>query len=132
MTAAGADSVALDAQGNLVLHTAAGDVIERAPVLYQKSGEVIRPVSGGFVLDPDGRIGFRVGPYDPALPLVIDPVLGFSTLFGGSGDEIAYGVAVDPAGDSFIAGVVEVYYQTFPLKDPVPKRCQIHEGPGHE
>ena len=119
MLAAGADSVALDAQGNLVLHTATGDAIERAPVLYQKSGAAVRPVSGGFVLDPDGLIRFRVGPYDPALPLVIDPVLGFSTFFGGLGDESAYGVAVDPAGDSYIAGVVSIYsYQTFPFKDP--------------
>jgi hypothetical protein len=119
MNATGGDSVALDSQGNLVIHTSSGDVTERAPVLYQKSGAVVHPVSGGFVLDTDGRITFQVGSYDRTAPLVIDPVLGFSTLFGGYGNERAFGVSVDPAGNSYIAGSVDSYsFETFPLKDP--------------
>ena len=36
----------LDAQGDLLLHTAGGDVVEQAPVLYQEVGGVRRAVAG--------------------------------------------------------------------------------------
>ena len=44
-------------------------------------------------------IGFEAtGSYAPSLPLVMDPTIGFSSFLGGSGDDTAYGVAVDAAG----------------------------------
>jgi hypothetical protein len=113
----GATSIALDGGGNLVLHTGAGDVVQHAPVLYQKAGGVVQPVSGNFVLGADDQVGFRVGPYDPSLPLVIDPVLGFSTYFGHASVS-GYGVAVDPAGNSYIAGeVLGLLLDPLPLKN---------------
>jgi hypothetical protein len=119
MTFGGADSVSLDAGGNLVLQTAAGVVVQHAPVLYQKSGEVVRAVSGGFVIGADGQVGFQVGTYDRNLPLVIDPVLGYSTYFGGASVTV-YSVAVDSAGNSYIAGEVEALLpNSLPLMDPL-------------
>jgi hypothetical protein len=50
----GAEGMALDAQGNLVQHTAGGDIVEQAPVLYQQSGGVRQAISGRFVLGGDG------------------------------------------------------------------------------
>ena len=32
-----------------------------------------------------GRVGLRLGAYDASQPLVIDPVLVYSTFLGGSG-----------------------------------------------
>ena len=58
----GAESMTLDAQGNLVLHTAGGDVLEHAPVVYQETGGVRQAVAGQFVLEGDGQVGFAVGP----------------------------------------------------------------------
>ncbi len=60
----GADGMALDAAGNLVLHTAGGDVVEHAPIVYQESGGVRQNVSGQFVLEGNGQVGFAVGAYD--------------------------------------------------------------------
>jgi hypothetical protein len=40
----GAEGVALDGEGNLVLHTAGGDVVEQAPVVYQEQGGVRQAV----------------------------------------------------------------------------------------
>ena len=76
---AGADAMEVDAAGDLVLHTAAGDVREHAPVLYQDIGGVRQAVEGGYVLLGDDRVGFRVGSYEPGRALVIDPVLAYST-----------------------------------------------------
>ena len=51
----GAESMTIDGQGNLVLHTSGGDVLESAPVVYQESGGVRQPVSGQFVLAGTAR-----------------------------------------------------------------------------
>ena len=57
----GADSIDLDAGGNLVLHTAVGDVVEHAPVLYQEVGGTRQAVSGQFVRFGATEVGFQVG-----------------------------------------------------------------------
>jgi autotransporter-associated beta strand protein len=100
----GADSVALDAQGNLVLHTSNGDVIQHAPVLYQVVDGAKVPVDGQFVIRDGNQIGFQVGDYDRDLPLTIDPVLTYATYVGGSQSDLALGVAVDGAGNAYVTG----------------------------
>src|SRR5262249_12686738 len=54
------------------------------------------------------QVGFRVAGYDASRPLVIDPVLSFSTYLGGSGDDRALGIAVDPTtGDALVTGTTD-------------------------
>jgi hypothetical protein len=103
----GAEAITLDAEGNLVLHTAGGDVVEHAPVLYQEAGGVRRAVSGHYVLVGADQLGFAVAGYDAGQPLTIDPVLSYSTFLGGSGLEEADGIAVDWAGSAYVAGVTQ-------------------------
>jgi len=104
----GAESMTIDGQGNLVLHTSAGDVAEDAPIVYQESSGVRQPVSGQFVLEGDGQIGFALGAYDHSQPLVIDPVLSYSTYLG-TGDTEAFGIAVDTAGNAYVTGASGAY-----------------------
>jgi hypothetical protein len=98
----GAQSVALDGQGNLVLHEAGGDVIEQAPVVYQDVGSVRQSVAGKFVLQGN-TVGFQVGAYDPSRPLVIDPTLSYSTFIGGRSSAM-FAIAVDSTGDAYVTG----------------------------
>jgi hypothetical protein len=103
---AGVEGLSLDGQGDLVLQTAAGAVTEQAPVLYQQNADGTRTaVSGGYVLEGDGTVGFQVGAYDSSQALVIDPVLAYSTYLGGSGADEGHGIAVDGSGDAYVTGV---------------------------
>jgi hypothetical protein len=90
--------------GDLVVAAGAGEVRERAPVLYQLDGGRRVPVEGRFQLHPDGAVGFAVGEYDPSRPLYIDPELQFSTFLGGSSLDYVTGLAVDSVGRVTVAG----------------------------
>jgi hypothetical protein len=113
----GAESMALDAQGNLLLHTSGGDVVEQAPVLYQASGGVRQVISGHYVLGDNGQVGFAVGAYDSSKTLVIDPTLSYSTYLGGNGTNVAFGIAVDGSGDAYLAGYTDA--ANFPTANPI-------------
>src|SRR5579871_862844 len=45
-----------------------------------------------------------LGSYDRSQPLIIDPVLVFSTYLGGSGYDAIYGAAADAAGNLYVTG----------------------------
>jgi Beta-propeller repeat/Domain of unknown function DUF11 len=116
----GAENLAIDSAGNLVLAVADGHVTLQAPRVYQHVGEEERGVDGRFELRGKDRVGFALGAYDPRRALVIDPVLTYSTYLGGSSDEactvilgVASGVsgcpavAVDTSLNAYIAGSTE-------------------------
>ena len=112
----GAQSLSLDAKGDLVIETAAGQVRQHRPVLYQQVGGKKQSVAGRFVLS-GSQLSFDVGRYDHSLPLVIDPVISYSTWLGGGGADVGFGVAVAPDGSAFLAG--ETGSTNFPTKGSV-------------
>ena len=90
--------------GALVIHTRDGSVRLNAPLLYQEIEGRKQPVEGKFVLRGANRAGFAVAPYDRSRELIIDPILSFSTYFGGSADEHATSVAVDGSFNIYLTG----------------------------
>jgi hypothetical protein len=106
----------IDHDGNLVIRTAAGELIQHAPRLYQIAEGTRRHVDGAYTIRADGDVGFRVGPYDQQLPLVIDPVLTYSTFLGGSRQERGTDVAIDATGQMIITG--ETFSDDFPTASP--------------
>jgi uncharacterized repeat protein (TIGR01451 family) len=90
--------------GALVIRTAGGDLQLEAPRVYQEIAGQKQTVEGSFVIRGKNRAGFAIGPYDRSRELVIDPILSFSTYFGGSGDEHSTSVAVDGSFNIYIAG----------------------------
>ena len=83
----GPEKTTLDAGGNLILASSGGEVQLKAPRVYQQSGAERQPVAAKFVVRQDGKVAFELGAYDRRRALVIDPMLTYSTYFGGSGAE---------------------------------------------
>lgn len=100
----GSDRQEVDAQGDLVLYTTAGPIRQRKPVIYQEMNGVRQEIPGGYVLTARHQVTFRVGAYDIRRPLVIDPVLVYSTYLGGSGADEGAGIAVDGHGNAYVTG----------------------------
>jgi len=103
-TVTGARDLRLDRHGNLLMNTALGLVREQRPVVYQSLHGVRRPVQGQFVIAGTARVAFIVGRYDRGIPLVVDPVLSYSTYLGGNDTDWGAGIAVDGAGNAYITG----------------------------
>ena len=80
----GAREVHIDARGELVLGVEGGEVRQHKPVVYQEVAGVKQEVAGRYVMKGKRQVGFRVAAYDPSRPLIIDPVLVYSTYLGGS------------------------------------------------
>ena len=102
--------------GALVIPVGAYELREQAPLAYQERAGRRIPIHCRFTLSPDGTVGFTASEYDRSLPLVIDPVLSYSTLLGGSGSNAATAVAVDSTGAAYIAGFTDSY--SFPTANP--------------
>ncbi|MEK7754855.1 MAG: SBBP repeat-containing protein [Acidobacteriota bacterium] len=100
----GADRMRVDEHGDLVLETPLGEVRWRKPMVYQERDGARRPVEAAYVLKGHRQVAFDVGRYDRRRPLVIDPVLVYSTYLGGSGREYGFGLATDAAGNLYLSG----------------------------
>ena len=99
-----ADKAKLASDGSLEIEMGGRTVSWLKPSLYQQGPGGKRRVEGRYKMEADGSVRFEVGVYDPNQPLVIDPVLAYSTYFGGAESEAASRVAVDASGNSYFTG----------------------------
>ena len=134
----GAQSMEVAPSGDLMLHTSSGDVVLRKPVLYQQrvSNRTAaappvagaqssatadqtaqrEPVDGSYAIQGN-EIQFQVGAYDNSRPLVIDPVLSYSTFLGGSNDDQGAAIAADATGNAYVVG--QTFSSDFPVTDTI-------------
>jgi hypothetical protein len=114
----GVDGMSIDAAGDLVIASGTNELCLKKPRTYQWSGNAAQPVESAYSIKGQNQIGFELGAFDPSLPLVIDPVLTYSTYLGGSDDDRGLGVAVDAEGNAYVAGVTQS--ANFPHSNTVP------------
>jgi hypothetical protein len=127
----GADSVAIDKDGALLLSIGADTVSFKQPLIYQPSDRGNQTIIGSYLLEQprsDGdktTVSFKLGVYDRGKPLVIDPVLDYSTYLGGSDYDWASGVAVNASGEAYVVGTTSsVDFPTTPGSiQPDPSVC---------
>jgi hypothetical protein len=101
----GNEGLRVDDSGNLLVKVAGGDLMFRKPVAYQADGNGSkRFVPVQFALNGKNQVKFGLASYDRSHPLVIDPILSYSTYIGGTSIDAGNGIAVAPDGTAFIAG----------------------------
>jgi hypothetical protein len=132
----GADDIKLDPHGDLILHLQGGEVRLLTPHVYQVADGKHQTIGARYVLLASEQerssslhrssisvhhVGIQVAAYDAAKPLIIDPVLSYSTYLGGSGGEgpgnVQMGITVDAAGNAYVTG--QTSSVNFPLANPL-------------
>jgi hypothetical protein len=103
---AGALGIRVEESGDLVVNWPGGSLREARPQIYQERDGRRVSVPGRYRISGD-RVSFELGPWDPALPLVIDPMLSFSTYLGGSGFDSVRAVAADWTRNVYVAGYTD-------------------------
>lgn len=95
-----------DDSGNLIIFSAAGDVLLHKPIAYQERNGARQPVDARFSLQANNQIAFELGNYDHNRELVIDPSVSYaySTYLGGLLDDEGFGIAFDGNGNAYITG----------------------------
>jgi hypothetical protein len=101
----------VDAGGNLVLTFATGQMRESAPVAWQEIDGQRVPVEVAFHLLSEQEMGFTLGFYDPAYPLMIDPTLQWNTFLGSPGAE-GSDITVDGNGNIYVIGSSDTTWGT--------------------
>jgi uncharacterized protein (TIGR03437 family) len=111
-------SLRLAPNGDLILMTPNGDVRQHRPEIYQMIAGERRLITGGYRLVNDREVYFYIQRYDQRLPLVIDPVLTYSSYLGGTGTVGLNAMTVDSAGNIYLTG--RVSSPDFPLSVAAP------------
>jgi hypothetical protein len=79
-------------------------MVQKAPTIYQDTDHGRQIIPGKFVLGGKDEVRFEITQYDRSKTLVIDPLLIYSTYFGGRATDEAFGVSVDASGQAYIVG----------------------------
>ena len=112
----GVERLRIDAQGDLVLETPDGEIRQHKPLVYQEVDGARREIAGNYVLNGGHQVGFQVAAYDASQPLIIDPVLVYSTYLGGTSFDSGKGIAVNSSGNAYVTG--ETFSTNFPTASP--------------
>lgn len=96
--------VSLEEGGALAVRHGERLVRWHKPRIHQAVASGTRQIDGGYKLEGNGKVRFSVGSYNKSAPLVIDPVVQYSTLVGKTLNEAAFGVTADSQGNTYLAG----------------------------
>jgi hypothetical protein len=110
--------------GSLSISDKGTEIKLKAPFAYQENKGIRDSVFAEFSLRDDSLVGFNVGDYDPEFPLVIDPVLIYSTYLGTVEAESGEAIAVDAQGCAYVTG--STYSSYFPVKNCF--QCTFDDG----
>src|SRR3989475_7147351 len=103
----GARNLRINARGDVVLSVPGGEVVLQKPAVYQMVKGARREIAGHYAIAKHHQVTFSVQSYDRSEPLILDPVLNYSTYLGGSLDDgisPGLGIAVDSTGNAYVAG----------------------------
>lgn len=120
MRVTGSNGVLIE-DGDLVIRTNIRQVRQSGLYAYQPIGNARIEVPVEFELRGDNVVGFKLGDYNPELPIVIDPLVygsyagSDSVPFFSTGFEVLNAIAAADTGDLYITGSTSSI--TFPILD---------------
>jgi uncharacterized protein (TIGR03437 family) len=104
----GQKSLAIDQAGDLVLDVGGRGLRYEKPRIYQEEHGRQQVIPGRYERRGPNRVAFELAAnYDRTRPLVIDPVLDYSTFLGDTDDEQGLSIVVDSAGNAYVAGTTQ-------------------------
>jgi hypothetical protein len=121
LAVAGATALRIDADGDLAIEAGNEVLRQKKPVAYQTRDGAQVAVACAYRLIDSTTVALEVGAYDRSRELVIDPVVDYSSYFGGSASDAVMGVQIGADGSIYVAGgtsstnfpVVAPYQSTF-------------------
>jgi hypothetical protein len=112
----GPGGIHFDPSGDLILGSRGRGIRLRKPVAYQPGAAGRDYVEIRYKRKGRHTVGFEVARYDRSRPLIIDPLLTYSSYLGGSADDSGWKVAVDSSGFAYVVG--HSSSAAFPMKSP--------------
>lgn len=109
----GQDSFSFE-NGGIQAHTSVGDFGLKKPLAYQDQN----PIECMYMPGGHGNafgINLWGQKYDKNKPLVIDPVLVFSTYSGSRGDNFGYTATYDSGGHLYAGGIIDIEQGAYPV-----------------
>jgi hypothetical protein len=107
----GGRGLRVSSEGDLILKTSAGEVRLLKPHVYQEIAGVLHDIDGRYILKANRIVSFSLGAYNHAAPLVIDPILTYSTAINGVHFPVSsgggHGIAVDATGHAYVTGTTD-------------------------
>ena len=101
----GISALRVNSEGQLLVTTPLGTVIESSPIAYQESSKGRKIIRAKYVV-LGNSVRFSVGHYDKNKPLIIDPKLIFSSFSGSSADNWGFTATYDDLSNVYGGGIV--------------------------
>jgi len=96
----GTNGIVLQDDGSMLFKTPLGNIKEEAPRVYQNK----KQIKARWILKGE-ELSFFISVHNPALPLIIDPMVrSWGTYYGGSDVDEGKGCATDVNGNVFMTG----------------------------
>jgi hypothetical protein len=110
----GAKTISVDAYGQLQISTPLGNIIEKKPFVYQLIKGIKNEIRSAFEVI-ENKVQFKLGNYDPSLPLIIDPILVFATYSGSVTDNFGMTATYGYDGTAYSGGTI--FGNSYPTPD---------------
>ncbi len=116
LTYEGIDSLEIDANNQLIIHTQWGIFTDAAPYSYQDVYQYREEIDVEYTLIDKQTLGFEIKSYyDPSIPLIIDPVIlnWSSFVHSSTSDDYLMALKEDDEGNIYLTGYTKSY--NFPV-----------------
>ncbi len=105
----GVQAISVTKDGDAHLQVGKQTIIQHRPIAYQLIDGKRQAVDAQYVLSntkegKPAQLSFKLAAYNPDFTLVIDPILSYSSLLGGSKTDLSLGLGLDKQGAIYIAG----------------------------